>query len=156
MQSIGKRNLLLPDQRIEPYFILDNGLNPDIARVMSKLGYRIKCIQDEFNIGPQDSLEDPPIIEHIARWYGARGVWITKDTSAKRAHIELIKRRRISVIWIQQQILSTLQQHHIITHGIFRVAQDLLESDSPIHYLVKFHGLPNRERVSYKVEWKGR
>lgn len=122
---------------------------------MAGLGYPIRCVKDEFG-DPEGAIEDPDIIEHIARTYGFRGVWITKDTSAKRAHLELIKARRISVIWIQQQRLSTPQQHRIITYGFAKVTQDLLELDHPIHYLVTFHGQPNRERITYKVEWTPR
>ena len=119
---------------------------------MAKLGYPIRCVQDEFG-NPEGTIKDEDIIEHIARTYGLRGVWITKDTSAKRVHLELIKARGISVIWIQQQDLSTPQQHRIITYGFSRVIQDLVESNHPIHYRVKFHGRPNRERITYKVDW---
>ena len=142
-----------PDRK--PFFILDNGLNPQIAKAMAELGYPIRSIQEEFN-DPSGAIEDPAIIDHIADEYGFRGVWVTKDISSRRQHIELIKSHRISVIWIRRQELSTLQQHRIITHGLSRVAEDLLESNVPIHYLVTFQGQPNRERITYKVQWRGR
>jgi hypothetical protein len=146
---------LLPNHPPQPFFVLDNGLNPYIARTMASLGYRIRSVQDEFG-DPTGGIEDPDIIKHLSSNYGFRGVWITKDTSAKRAHIELIKARRISVVWIQKQNLSTLQQHRIITFGFAGVYQDLLESDHPIHYLVTFHGCENRERITYKPQWTPR
>ena len=116
---------------------------------MAQLGYPIRSVQDEFN-NPTGAIEDPDIINHIASQYGFRGVWITKDISSRRQHIELIKSRRISVIWIRRQELSTIQQHRIITYGLIAVRQDLLESSNPIHYLVTFHGQPDRERITYK------
>ena len=122
---------------------------------MAQLGYDIKSVQDEFDATSRDRIEDPDIIDRIADYYGFRGVWITKDRSAKRAHLELIKSRRISVIWIQKQNLSTRQQHRIITNGIAKVTQDLIEASGPIHYSVKFHGQSNRERITYSIEWKG-
>ena len=143
-----------PLQSGQPFFVLDNGLNPHIATALASLGYRIRSVQDEFSVTPQDSVSDPEIINHIATYYGPRGAWITKDNSAKRAHIALIKSRRISVIWIRPQTLSTLQQHRIITFGLARVTQDLLEANHPIHYLVTFHGQHNRERINYKIEWQ--
>jgi hypothetical protein len=143
---------LLPHEPPPPFFVLDNGLNPHIARAMASLGYRIRSVQDEFE-DPTGAVEDPDIIHHISRTYGFHGVWITKDTSAKRAHLELIKARRISVVWVQKQVLSTQQQHRIIAFGFARVHQDLLESKHPIHYLVTFHGCENRERITYRVEW---
>ena len=142
-----------PDK--EPFFILDNGLNPNIARVMAELGYPIRSVQDEFN-SPTGAIEDPAIINHIANRYGFSGVWITKDNSSRRQHSELIKSRRISVIWIRSQYLSTIQQHRIITYGFSSVTQDLLESSYPIHYLVTFHGQSGRERITYKQQWHGR
>ena len=145
--------MLLPNQPPPPFFILDNGLNPHIARKMAELDYPIKCVQDEFN-NPSGAIEDPDIIKHIADHYGCHGVWITKDISAKRVHINLIKARRISVIWIRKQNLSTLQQHRIITFGFARVYQDLVECHHAIHYLVTFQGGENRERINYKEEWK--
>lgn len=138
-----------------PFFILDNGLNPDIARMMSRFDYPIRCVQDEFG-DAKGAIKDEEIIEHIARTCGFRGVWVTKDVSAKRAHLELIKARRISVVWIQRQALSSQQQHRIITYGFARVFQDLVESDDPLHYLVKFHGAKNREWITYTVEWRGK
>jgi len=118
---------------------------------MAALGYPIRSVQEEFG-NPSGAVEDPTIINHIADFYGFRGVWITKDMSSKRAHMQLIKSRRISVIWIQQQSLSTIQQHRIITYGITGVLQDLTETNNPIHYLVKFHGVKNRERITYHRE----
>ncbi len=123
---------------------------------MDGLEYPIRSVQDEFNISPQDSVPDPKIIDHIAEYYGTRGVWITKDNSSKRIHLEQIKARGISVIWIRQQTLSTIQQHRIITHGIARVTQDLVESNGPIHYVVNFHGQHNRERINFHEEWRRR
>ncbi|MCJ7655751.1 MAG: hypothetical protein MUO97_10740 [Dehalococcoidia bacterium] len=120
---------------------------------MAEIEYPIRSVQEEFG-NPQGAIEDPDIINHISRYYGYRGVWITKDTSAKRAHINLIKARRISVIWIRNQELSTPQQHRIITYGFAGVYQDLMECNHPIHYLVTFHGTPNRERITYKKEWR--
>ncbi len=143
-----------PLQTAQPFFLLDNGLNPHIAAALASLGYPIRSVQDEFSIDPQDTVADPDIINHIADYYGPHGVWITKDISAKRAHIGLIKSRRISVIWIRPQTLSTQQQHRIITFGLAKVAQDLTEVNHPIHYSVTFHGELNRERITYKVEWK--
>lgn len=154
----GNRSLQQLDVGVPPtvpVFLLDNGLNPYIARVMAQLGYPIRCVQDEFD-DPQGAIEDPDIINHIANRYSFRGVWITKDISAKRAHMELIKARRISVVWIQKQDLSSMQQHRIITYGIDAVTQDLIEATGPVHYLVKFHGQPNRERITYKLEWGAR
>ena len=121
--------------------------------MMAKLEYRIQCVQDEFD-NPTGAIEDPEIINHISKYYGIRGVWITKDTSAKRVHINLIKAQKISVIWIQKQRLSTPQQHRIITFGYARVYQDLIECNHAIHYLVTFQGNENRERITYKVDWK--
>ena len=43
-----------------------------------------------------------------------------------------------------------MQQHRIVTYGIARVTQDLLEATRPIHYVVTFHGEVNRERITYK------
>lgn len=146
---------MLPPEFRNPFFILDNGLNPYIARAMESLGYPIKSVQDEFSISPEETVDDLTIINHISQYYGFRGVWITKDNSSKRSHLGLIKNRRISAIWIQQQNLSTRQQHRIVTHIIDRVTQDLLEAPGPIHYLVTFHGSPNRERITIKVEWSG-
>ena len=142
-----------PDR--EPFFVLDNGLNPQIARAMAELDYPIRSVQEEFG-SISGAVEDPVIIDHIAERYGFRGVWITKDMSSKRQHIELIKSRRISVKWIRRQDLSTVQQHRIITHGLSLVTQDLLESSYPIHYLVTFQGSENRERITYKRQWRGR
>jgi hypothetical protein len=119
---------------------------------MAELEYPIRSVKDEFG-NPQGAIQDPDIINHISRHYGYRGVWITKDTSAKRAHIELIKARRISVIWIQKQDLSTPQQLRIVVFGFARVYQDLAECNHPIHYLVTFHGEQNRERITYKKDW---
>jgi hypothetical protein len=141
--------LLLPEQLVLPFFILDEGLNPHIARKMAELEYPIKYVRDEFG-NPPGVIEDPTIINHIADHYGCRGVWITKDTSAKRVHMNLIKARRISVVWIQQQKLSTQQQHRIITHGFARVYQDLVECHHAFHYLVTFYGVENREQIKYK------
>lgn len=146
---------MLPPESRQPFFILDNGLNPHIAIAMASLEYPIRSVQDEFKVSPQDTVLDPTIIDHISQYYGFRGVWITKDTSSKRAHLGLIRRRRISVIWIQQQNLSTRQQHRIVTLVIDRVSQDLLEAPGPIHYLITFHGAPSRERITVKVEWRG-
>ncbi len=102
---------------------------------MSQLEHPISCVQDEFDISAHDSVADEDIIDHIANAYGFRGVWITKDNSSKRAHLGLIKLRRVSVIWIQQQSLSTTQQHRIVVYGIAKVSQDLLEATGPRHYL---------------------
>ena len=147
--------MLLREPDREPFFILDNGLNPHIARVMAELGHPIRSVQEEFN-NPSGAIEDPVIINHIAKQYGFRSVWITRDISSRRQHIELIKSRRISVVWIRRQDLSTLQQHRIITYGLTSVTQDLLESSYPIHYLVTFQGQANRERITYKQQWHGR
>ena len=122
---------------------------------MATLGYPIKSVQDEFEASAQDRISDPKI-NHISDNYGFRGVWITKDVSAKRVHLELIRARRVSVIWIHRQYLSTPQQHRIITFGITGVQQDLTEASGPIHYRVTFHGQPNRERITYHKEWSGR
>lgn len=143
--------MLLPDPAARPFFVLDNGLNPYIARSMAALDYPIRCVQDEFD-APDGNIDDPTIVNHIADRYGIHGVWITKDISAKRAHMSLIKARQISVIWIQKQSLSTPQQHRIITYGFAQVFQDLVESRHPIHYLVSFHGQLNRERITYKKQ----
>ena len=122
---------------------------------MEGLGYPITSVEDEFDVRPTVSVDDEDIINHIADYHGFRGVWITKDNSSKRAHVGLAKRRRVSVVWIQQQALSTLQQHRIVTQIFPRVTQDLLENSGPIHYLVRFHGQPNRERITFNVEWNG-
>ena len=138
-----------------PFFILDNGLNPEIARALTHLEFPIKSVQDEFNVSPGDSVEDSQIIDHIADYYGFRGVWITKDISSKRVHLEQIKLRRISVVWIRKQNLSTRQQLRIVAHGIADVFQTLTEASGPIHYVVLFHGTLNRERITYKRDWTG-
>jgi hypothetical protein len=65
---------------------------------MGRLAYRIRSVQEEFGIAPTESVSDEEIINHIAETYGYRGVWLTKDKSSKREHVELAKARRISVI----------------------------------------------------------
>ncbi len=147
--------MLLREPDRGPFFILDNGLNPLIAQVLAQLGYPVRSVQEEFD-NPSGAIEDPVIINHIADQYGFRGVWITREISSRRQHIELIKSRRISVVWIRRQDLSTIQQHRIITYGLSSVTQDLLESSNPIHYLVTFQGQLNRERITYKQQWRGR
>lgn len=131
----------------EPFFILDNGLNPNIARALSEFGIRIRSVQDEFG-DSKGSTKDPDIIEHIARNYGFRGVWITKDISSKRIHGELIYTQAISVIWIRQQVLSTEQQLRIIVYCYPRAYQDLVEATRAKHYIVTFTGERNRERIN--------
>ena len=131
-----------------PFLILDSGLNPHIAGALSELGFSIKSVQSIFGVGPSDRVEDEEIIERIASEFGFRGVWVTKDNSSKRVHMELIQARSISVIWIRQQELSTQQQTRIVIYCYPRVHQDLLESTRPIHYEVSFQGQPNRERIT--------
>ena len=133
----------------EPFFVLDEGLNHKVARLMAEIGYPIRGVQEEFK-GQSGTVLDPQIIDLISTRYGFRGVWVTKDKSSKREHHERIKARRISVIWIQQQKLSTLQQHRLVTHVLPKATQDLLESSRPIRYLATFQGQPNRERISLK------
>ncbi len=147
---------MLPFETRGPFFVLDQGLNPRIARALADLEHRIVCVEDEFNVPPTQTVDDENIINHIADFYGFRGVWITKDNSAKRARAVLARRRRVSVVWIQQQTLSTPQQHRIVTQIIFRLAYELSESTGPIHYLVTFHGEADKERIGFKLEWKGR
>lgn len=132
----------------EPFYLLDNGLNPRIADLMSELGYSLRSVQAEFGVAPTDSVSDEEIIRHIGATYGHRGVWITKDNSSKRQHAEVIRASGVSVIWIKQQTLSTMQQHYIVTYCYHRTRHELLDSRSPIHYEANFHGQPERERLS--------
>jgi len=151
---IGNRRLQTHRDLLSPYFILDNGLNPDVAKALAMCGLPIKSVQDEFGVGPRETILDPVIVNHIGDYYGFRGVWITKDMASKRQHIDLIKQRRISMIWIIKQQLTTAQQLRIVISGMARVTQDLVESDHPIHYVVNFHGQLNRERITYTVDWR--
>ena len=147
---------MLPPESREPFFVLDQGLNPLIAEALAGLELPIKSVSEEFSVPPTQTVDDEDIINHIADYYGFRGVWITKDNSAKRARAALAQRRRVSVVWIQQQTLSTPQQHHIVTQVIFRCSHELLDSNGPIHYLVTFHGATGKEAIGFKLEWKGR
>ena len=132
----------------EPFYILDNGLNPRIADLLSQLGYSMRSVQAEFGVAPTDSISDEEIIRHIGDTYGHRGVWVTKDNSSKREHAEVISASRISVIWIKQQRLSTMEQHHIVTRCYHRTYQDLVDSRTPIHYEAYFHGQSGKERLT--------
>ena len=131
----------------EPFFILDNGLNPQIAQALSSLQFRIRSVQDEFQ-NPEGAVTDPDIIRHIAQEYGFRGVWIARDESSKRVHRELIQTQGISVVWIREPTLSAIQQARIVVYLYPRVYQDLTESRRPLYYIVTFHGQPNRERIN--------
>ena len=117
---------------------------------MERLGYPIKSVQAEFNIGASESVSDQDIIRHIADTYGHRGVWLTKDRSSKREHGELLRVSEISVIWIKQQPLSTIQQHRIVTHCYHYTYQDMVEARRAIRWEVNFHGQRNRERITLK------
>lgn len=132
----------------EPFYILDNGLNPRIAESMAELGYPVRSVQAEFGVAPTDSVSDEQIIQHIGDMYGHRGLWVTKDSSSKRQHAEVIRASRISVIWIKQQTLSTMQQHYIVTFCYHRTYQDLADSRTPIHYEANFHGQRGKERLT--------
>ena len=132
----------------EPFYILDNGLNPRIADLMEGLGYPMKSVQTEFGVDATASVSDEEIIRHIGGTYGHRGVWITKDGSARRQHAEIIRASGISVIWIKQQRLSTMQQHYIVTLCYHRTYQYLADSRTPIHYEANFHGQRGKERLT--------
>ena len=132
----------------EPFYILDNGLNPRIADLMETLGYRMRSVRSEFGVDATISVSDEQIISHIGTAYGHRGVWLTKDRSSKREHAEIIRASRISVIWIKQQTLSTVQQHYIVTLCYHRTYQELIGSRNPMHYEANFHGQPGRERLT--------
>ena len=73
-----------------------------------------------------------------------------------KVHIELIRTQRISVVWMKQQVLSTSQQHRIVTYLYHRVFQDLTESRNPLHYTVNFHGQKNREKITVSPERRNR
>ena len=132
----------------EPFYILDNGLNPRIAESMGALGYRVRSVQAEFGVAATDSVSDEQIIEHIGNTYGHRGVWLTKDRSSRRQHAAIIRASRISVIWIKQQTLSTVQQHYIVTFCYHRTYQELLDSRNPVHYEANFQGRAGSERLN--------
>jgi hypothetical protein len=144
----GKKDLHPASLTGEPFYILDNGLNPRIADLLSQLEYSMRSVQAEFGVAPTDSLSDEEIIRHIGNTYGHRGVWVTKDTSSKREHAETIRASGISVIWIKQQTLSSRQQHHVVTLCYHRTYQELTDSRSPIHYEATFHGQPGKERLT--------
>ena len=108
----------------------------------------MKSVQTEFGVSPTDSVSDEEIIRHVGDTYGHRGVWLTKDGSARRQHAEIISASGISVIWIKQQRLSTMQQHYIVTLCYHRTYPELASSRSPIHYEANFHGQPGRERLT--------
>ena len=110
----------------------------------------MNSVQAEFGVAPTDSVSDEQIIRHIWDTYGHRGVWLTKDSSSKREHAEIIRASRISVIWIKQQRLNTMQQHYIVTRCYHRTYQELLRSRSPIHYEANFHGQPGKEKLTCK------
>ena len=134
----------------EPFYILDNGLNPRIADLLSQLEYSMRSVQAEFGVAPTDSISDEEIIRHIGDTYGHRGVWVTKDNSSKREHAETIRASGISVIWIKQQTLSTRQQHHVVTLCYHRTYQELTDSRNPIHYEANSHGQSGKERLTCK------
>ena len=110
----------------------------------------MRSVQAEFGVAATDSVGDEQIISHIGDAYGHRGVWITKDSSAKRRHAEIIRASGISVIWIKQQTLSTVQQHYMVTICYHRTHQELTESRIPVHYEANFHGQPGKERLTCK------
>ena len=146
----GKKDLHPASLTGEPFYILDNGLNPRIADLLSQLEYSMRSVQAEFGVAPTDSLSDEEIIRHIGDVYGHRGVWLTKDSSSKREHAEIIRASKISVIWIKQQTLSTQQQHYIVTRCYHRTYQELVSARNPIHYEANFHGQPGKEKLTCK------
>ena len=110
----------------------------------------MKSVEMEFGVAPTDSVSDEQIIRHIGDVYGHRGVWLTKDSSSKREHAEIIRASKISVIWIKQQTLSTQQQHYIVTLCYHRTYQELVSARNPIHYEANFHGQPGKEKLTCK------
>ena len=129
-----------------PLFLLDNMLNPKIAKALRLVGYNIRSVEEVFGNRP-GGVMDPEIIEWCAE---NSAVWLTADIAAKRRHQQQTKLHRISVVWYNspKQGWSTKQQHWVITKFLQRIADDLA-SGNVIHFRVG-----SGEKSRLKVEWR--
>lgn len=115
-------------------FLLDNGLNPNIADALSLVEYDITSVREAFGNRPQ-GVPDPEIID----WCAAQGAtWLTTDISAKRTHEAALKARRISVVWCRQpkQGWSTKQQLEVIVKYLRPIEEQVNSPEVAYHFEV--------------------
>jgi predicted nuclease of predicted toxin-antitoxin system len=141
---------------LDPLFLLDESLNPKVSEALCLVGYHILSIKTVFSARP--GVEDPEVIE----WCRVNdAVWITADERARKRHLADICSSRIRVIWIHrtQGKMSSKDQLRVIANALPDLIERFNIHQKQLHYCLKVHGLPNKERlhieeIDLKESWK--
>lgn len=155
----------------KPLYLLDENISNKFAIPFKALGYDMTSVQDVF---PKEKLiqlnkrsaEDEDIIEWLGcqqKDYGLRGVWITDDWDAHKAHAKLILAHAICVFWICDPLykaLRAIQQLQVITMLIENIDSIFRDIDKPKYLMGTMDNRKIRlyilscNLMAKKLQWK--
>ena len=117
-----------------PQFLLDESLDPNVARALATVGYDITDVRTAFD--PQRSgrrVLDPEIIS----WCSERGsIWIHADDRARRQHSKLLQTSGIRTLWIRRPrgMMTGREQLRILSFVIPHLLDRLSRHPRIRHY----------------------
>ena len=114
---------------LEPLFLLDESLAPNVTRALALVEYEIRAAADVFGKG----VKDPEIIEWCSQ---NNAVWIHADNRARKEHRELILRSGIRTVWIRRKggAMLAREQLRIISSALPRLIRRYGEQPRTRHY----------------------
>lgn len=134
----------------EVRFYLDECFPEQIAVALSTVGYPITWPSAHGKTGAKD----PDLIPWLAE---QRYAWVTRDDAARRAHAPLIRKSRLSVLWVRgvertrgsvEKNVSMHDVHLMLTTKLTEFAERVASARSPRHAMVYLNGdRPKLDRV---------
>ena len=118
-----------------PYFLLDENLSPHFADALSAAtDSDVASVRVAF-LG-RKGVPDKELVPHILRVSGHRGVWVTTDIEAQRAHAKLIITVAISVLWLREPRrtpLTGIEELLLLTYVLRDVHTIVLQAVKPAY-----------------------
>lgn len=145
----------MPQLSLDPIFLLDDSLSYRFAEALAAAtGYDVRTIRSEWPkrdpfVNP---VQDEEIIPHLGPLARHRGIWITCDKDAQKAHAKLLMASQISVLWVYQPKrapLKGLQELQLLSLVIERVYALIAQAQAPM-YLKTYMNVqrPRLERLA--------
>ena len=133
----------------KPYFMLDNGIDANMASPLSRLGYDIESVQRAFGVNANVSIDDDDIFAKIKQ-KSDHGVWITRDGRARTVWRDLIRSQGISVAWLDASKPTNPLIRTLVHVFLYYYQHNTQPSSAPEYFRLKEATLKNG--LSVRIE----
>jgi predicted nuclease of predicted toxin-antitoxin system len=130
-------------------FLVDDDLSPLIAEVLGLFDVEVQTVQPA--LGSQGAGD-----EEIIPWLGqTRTIWITHDKKARTRHGQLLKRHKVTVLWIRGKKLSNWEHVKIVFRVFEELVKKVRKAHGAMHFVAGRKGGPTPEVTwaEYSQDW---